>query len=73
MKKTKSGMSYYTRDEVKKLMKENKITMKAFDKWMFGQTCPLTDKGELAYYIWDVERFISYKGDPKNESVFAWD
>ncbi len=71
MKKTK--INYYTRDEVKKLMKENKITMKAFDKWMFGQTCPITDEGDMGYYTYDVERFIRYKGDPKKEPLWAWD
>jgi len=73
MKKTKSGMSYYTRYDVKKLMKENKIPMKAFNRWMFGQTGPITDDGELAYFTWDVERFIRYKGKAENEPLVEWD
>jgi hypothetical protein len=73
MKKTKSGMTYYTKDDVKKLMKENKIPIKAFYKWMFGQTGPIADDGSLAYYSHDVERFIRYKGKAENEPLVEWD
>ena len=62
----------YTPKEVKALLRKNNIKWKTFIDWMYGQTCPL-ENGELCYYKWDVDRFIRYKGDPKNEPLVEWD
>ena len=72
MKKTVEGMGYYTPKETKELLKKHNITFEVFDKWMYGQTCPI-QSGELCYYSWDVDRFIRYKGDPNNEPFAEWD
>lgn len=46
--------------------------VKVFHKWMCGQTCPFID-GKPGYYDHDVERFIRYKCDPKNEPTYEFD
>lgn len=65
-------MEHYTPKEVKKLLKENNIKWEDFIKWMFGQTCPIVN-GEFCYYKYDIDRFIRYKGDHKNEPLVEWD
>ena len=44
--------------EVKKLLKENKLSWKEFKNWMRGQTTGVYSDGSTDYYGWDVERFI---------------
>ena len=44
--------------EVKKLLKENKLSWKEFKDWMRGQTIGVYSDGSPDYYDWDVERFI---------------
>ena len=44
-----------------------------FHEWMDGQTVGLNEDGTVDYYDYDVDRFISYKCNPKNETVGAWD
>jgi len=44
----------------------------AFCDWIIGQTAPIIN-GKLGYYKYDVDRFIRYKCDPKNESYIEWD
>lgn len=34
----------------------------AFDKWFFGQTGAISEKGEPLVYVWDVERFFIHLG-----------
>jgi hypothetical protein len=58
-------MEYYTKEQTENLLKENNIDIESFDKWMFGQTCPI-ENGELCYYKYDIDRLIRYKGDARN-------
>ncbi len=54
---------------------QNKIGIEnwsVFSNWMRGQTVGITN-GEINYYDYDVERFISYKFDPKNEPISDMD
>jgi hypothetical protein len=44
-----------------------------FQKWMGGQTVGMYENGEPNIYDWDVDRFIRYKCDPKNEPLWEWD
>jgi hypothetical protein len=46
---------------------------KTFKIWMNGQTCPILGDGSLGYYDYDVDRFIRYKCDPKNEPLSDFD
>lgn len=48
---------YYTKKEVKKLLKEHNISWKVFIDFIYGQTCPIVDS-EFCYYTWDVDRLI---------------
>jgi hypothetical protein len=57
---------------------ENKITeaggsIETFWGWMRGQTVGLNDDGSTDVYEYDVDRFIRYKCDPKNEPAGEWD
>jgi hypothetical protein len=47
--------------------------MKVFWKWMSGQTMGLNEDGTTYIYDCDVDRFIRYKCDPKNEPLSDWD
>lgn len=71
MKETKD-IYHYTEQQIRELLDKNNITLEAFNKWMTGQTCPIVD-GEFCYYQYDVDRFIRYKGDAKNEPLVEWD
>lgn len=56
---------------------QNKIeeaggSWEVFQYWMCGQTCPFID-GKVGYYEYDVERFIRYKCDTKNEPPYEVD
>ena len=44
-----------------------------FCKWMYGQTMGIYPDGSCNIYKHDVDRFISHKCDPKNESLHEWD
>lgn len=44
-----------------------------FVDWMFGQTVGLYENGETNWYEYDVNRFISYKCNAKNEPLVDWD
>lgn len=50
--------TYYTHDEAVALLIKNNLDTNAFHEWMYGQTCPIVD-GEICYFTWDVDRFIS--------------
>jgi hypothetical protein len=39
---------------IEKIGKEN---WSKFKKWIYGQTCGITEDGELDYYEYDVDRF----------------
>jgi len=51
---------YYTRKQVEEMLESKKI-IKAFDKWIYGQTGPLIE-GKICYYKWDFERFLIVLG-----------
>jgi nicotinamide riboside kinase len=57
-------MRHYTTKQLEQILAENNITADEFARWIYGQTCPLIE-GELAYYKWDVDRFI--KNHEKNK------
>ena len=44
-----------------------------FLNWMNGQTVGMYDDGTTDWYTYDVERFIRYNCDPKNEPVEDFD
>ncbi len=43
-----------------------------FQKWMNGQTVGMKN-GEVSYYNYDIERFLSYGCNPDNEPVEDFD
>ena len=47
--------------------------VKVFWKWMEGQTMGLNPDGTTDIYETDVDRFIRYKCDPKNEPTYEFD
>ena len=47
--------------------------VKVFWDWMGGQTCGLNEDGTTNIYDCDVDRFIRYKCDPKNEPTYEMD
>jgi hypothetical protein len=63
---------HFTKEEAEALILKAGGSVETFHKWMRGQTCPLVD-GVMAYYPYDVNRFIKYKCDPKNEPVADFD
>lgn len=65
-------MDYYTREKTKRLIEAAGGDIAVFDGWMRGQTCPVKH-GKEAYWKHDVDRFIRYKCDPKNEPVEDFD
>ena len=52
---TKNGIGYIAIDFVDSLFTEKELSI--FKEWITGQTCPFIDNN-LAYYPWDVTRFI---------------
>lgn len=44
-----------------------------FCKWMYGQTMGVYPDGSANIYEYDVDRFIRYQCNPKNEPVGDWD
>lgn len=44
-----------------------------FNDWMRGQTVGMYEDGECDLYEYDVERFIRYKCNPKNEPTYDFD
>lgn len=44
-----------------------------FLDWMFCQTVGTYENGDTDWYDWDVERFIRYQCNPKNEPLQDFD
>jgi len=65
-------MESLTRRQARKEIEKAGGNWYVFIKWMFGQTGPIV-KGELCYYKYDIDRFIGYKCDPKNEPPVEYD
>jgi len=59
--------------EVKKKIKQAGGKWSVFLKWIDGQTMGINKDGSTNFYDRDVERFIRYKCDPKNEPLVEWD
>lgn len=59
--------------EAKKLIKEAGGSWEVFMNWMIGQTMGMYPDGEIYFYDCDVERFIRYNFEPKNEPLVEWD
>ena len=62
-----------TTKETKNKIKEAGGDWDIFVDWMFGQTVGVSEDGETNWYDHDVDRFIRYKCEPKNEPVEEWD
>lgn len=63
-----------TIDEAKQRIESAGGNWSTFQYWMQGQTCGVNpETGEPDIYKYDVERFIEYKCNPKNEPVDEWD
>lgn len=60
-------------EEAKKKVEEAGGSWDTFNDWMRGQTAGINDDGTIDLYDYDVNRFIRYKCDPKNEPMGAWD
>jgi len=48
-------------------------SVETFNKWMSGQTCGLKEDGTVDIYEYDVDRFIRYKCNSKNEPFWDFD
>lgn len=62
-----------TEKEAKIKIKEASGNWKVFQKWMIGQTVGMNPDGTADIYDYDVNRFIRYKCDPKNEPIWEVD
>ena len=60
-------------DEVREAIEKAGGDWEVFCDWMYGQTMGMDENGEPDIYSHDVERFIRYKCDPKNEPPWEWD
>jgi hypothetical protein len=59
-------------EQAEQKIKEAGGSMTKFRRWIRGQTCPILDDGEWGYYECDVNRFISYRCDPRNEPFLTF-
>ena len=62
-----------TEKEVRSKIKKAGGNWRTFKKWMVGQTMGMNKDGSVDYYECDVDRFIEYKCNPRNEPLQAWD
>lgn len=62
-----------TTKEAMQKIKDAGGSVNVFWEWMRGQTCGLNENGEVDIYDYDVDRFIRYKCDPKNEPSVDFD
>ncbi len=62
-----------TTKEAQEKIKEAKGSWKIFLEWMKGQTVGLYKDGSTDWYDHDVNRFIRYKCNPKNEPYEDFD
>lgn len=58
-----------TEQQAKNKIEQAGGSWKTFQNWISGQTCPVLDDGSFGYFEYDVDRFIRYKCDPKNEPL----
>jgi len=58
-----------TIQEAEKKIVEAGGSVDVFWEWMSGQTCGLNPDGTTDVYEYDVNRFIRYKCNPKNEPI----
>lgn len=58
-----------TTKEAEKRITEAGGDIKVFWDWMAGQTIGLNEDGTTDVYDYDVDRFIRYKCNPKNEPL----
>ena len=59
--------------EAKKKIENAGGSWEVFNDWMYGQTVGIYPDGEVDIYEYDVNRFIRYRCNPKNEPVEDWD
>lgn len=62
-----------TEQQATKKIEEAGGDMKVFWDFMYGQTMGLNEDGTTDIYETDVERFIRYKCNPKNEPLYEFD
>lgn len=62
-----------TEQQAEKSITEAGGSMDVFNEWMRGQTVGLNDDGTVDIYEYDVNRFIRYKCNPKNEPIHEVD
>lgn len=62
-----------TEQQATKKIEEAGGDFKTFWDWMDGQTVGMTEDGVVDIYDCDVDRFIRYKCDPKNEPTYEMD
>lgn len=59
--------------EVREKIERAGGSWEVFSDWMAGQTCGLDEDGTIDYYEYDVNRFLRYKCNQKNEPLIEWD
>lgn len=59
--------------EARQKIKDAGGSWDVFEEWMRGQTVGIYPDGETNLYDHDVDRFIRYECDPKNEPFAEWD
>ena len=62
-----------TTEQAEEKIRNAGCSVDTFWDWMRGQTMGLNDDGTTDVYDYDVDRFIRYKGKPKNETAFGFD
>jgi hypothetical protein len=62
-----------TISQAEQMIKDAGGDVDVFWEWMRGQTLGLNEDGTTDVYDYDVNRFIGYKCNPKNESSFGMD
>uniref|UniRef100_A0A6M3J8G4 Uncharacterized protein n=1 Tax=viral metagenome TaxID=1070528 RepID=A0A6M3J8G4_9ZZZZ len=67
------SLNQMTTKEAENRIKQVGGDVKVFWNWMRGQTCGLNEDGTNDIYEYDVERFVRYKCDPKNEPLHEVD
>jgi len=62
-----------TTKQAKQKIKKAGGSWDVFMNWMIGQTYGINPDGSTNFYDWDVNRFIRYDCNPKNEPFAEWD
>lgn len=62
----------YPASQLKTILKELHISLKAFDKAFGVNTCSLSETGETIYYVCDIEKALYILGNKLGKN-YLWD